>query len=351
MPCYPAKDKKGRSRFRFDFSRVINGQQIRRSKLLPIGYSQAQADAWSRAEETRLYGQATGNAPEELRPLLSKAVELYIEWHCPDLRDGVHIAQELAHLDSYIRGRSTWDIGEVGKEYAKTNCDRLAPATIRNRLSYLKSAVRWSAEEKNYGKRAAALELKLKTPNNIRTDRLDEAGVHKLCKHVWKVTKRDPQDTIGRQTAALTRIAFYSGLRSRAEAHALTQDASVVLVDGKPWLQCGKTKNGDPHMIPVHPKIKADIQLLPFTWSYQTLYDRFKLAAAAIGKPGLWVYDMRRSLASEVLNRTGGNLKAVQEVLNHRSYQASLRYAFLDPGNKAALIMGIGKKSTKKRVA
>ena len=63
-------------RWRFEFDRYIQGRRHRLSRLLPRGWSQAQADAFDRTESGRLYAIASG--VEQRDPLIDEAVVLYL---------------------------------------------------------------------------------------------------------------------------------------------------------------------------------------------------------------------------------------------------------------------------------
>ncbi len=62
--------------WRFEFDRRIQGRRQRTSRLLPRGWSQAQADAFDRTESARLYAIATGI--QQADPLIEEAVALYL---------------------------------------------------------------------------------------------------------------------------------------------------------------------------------------------------------------------------------------------------------------------------------
>ncbi len=68
-------DKRNK-RWRYAFDRVIEGRRHRASKLLPAGWSQAQADAFDRKESARLYAVGVGISPG--RHLIDTAVEHYL---------------------------------------------------------------------------------------------------------------------------------------------------------------------------------------------------------------------------------------------------------------------------------
>lgn len=92
-------------RWRFEFDRVIEGRRYRPSKLLPRGWSQAQADAYDRQETGRLYAVATGI--EQRDPLIDEAVAHY-------LRDKKHLksykatAEHMAALTRTAATRAKW---------------------------------------------------------------------------------------------------------------------------------------------------------------------------------------------------------------------------------------------------
>lgn len=48
MPINAIKDRRGRQRFQFEFDRWIGGERARKRKLLPAGWTRAQADAFDR---------------------------------------------------------------------------------------------------------------------------------------------------------------------------------------------------------------------------------------------------------------------------------------------------------------
>jgi hypothetical protein len=137
-----AWDKRNR-RWRFYFDRTIAGQRARSSRLLPKGWSVAQARAYSEREEGSLYAVASGIERPDDRPLIARAVELYVTHRAPALIDGKKSVQNLALLHEWYRGRALPDLPTIAREYAADNPD-LAAATIKNRLAALKSAVRYA---------------------------------------------------------------------------------------------------------------------------------------------------------------------------------------------------------------
>lgn len=79
---------KAKKRWRFFFNRVIESdgrrERARASRLLPAGWTRAQADAYARKREAELYALASGIEP--VRYLITEAVRIFIEERLPDLR-------------------------------------------------------------------------------------------------------------------------------------------------------------------------------------------------------------------------------------------------------------------------
>ena len=133
-------------RWRYQFDRVIAGQRHRASRLLPAGWSQAQADAFDRQESGRLYAVASGI--ERADPLIDTAVAHY-------LRDKQHLkswrgaAEHLAAIAWAYTGRPMADLPQVARDVAENRVIAavdggraehvISPTTVRNRLALLNS--------------------------------------------------------------------------------------------------------------------------------------------------------------------------------------------------------------------
>lgn len=337
MPIVTFQDRKGRIRYRFSFRRRIARKIVGASKILPPGTSKANADAYDRRETARLYALHSGL--ERDSPLIEDAVVAWMEEHAPNLSDGVKSGQTLELLYDFYAGKRFSELDDIAQSYRRANHARLSPATIRNRLAVLLSVLRWAWHEKKMGRDAPLPALRQRAPKNYRTTRATIDEIRQLLRHI-------ELDEAGRDTRALVRICYYTALRSKAEAHALTKgqlrwnredplDVTIV---------CGQTKNGDPHEIPAHPAVIKSLRRIPLATAYQTCYDRFKKAAAAIGRPELILYDMRRSAASDVLS-AGHSLSAVGVLLNHKSAQATERYAWMVGSVKQELFLGLGRRN------
>lgn len=324
-------------RWRFQFRRTVAGRPVRTSRLLPAGWSRAQAEAFDRAESSRLWALASGLLRES--PGIELAVRLYLEDRA-GRPSTLHTTQELAACYGYYAGKTFDDLPAIAQEYARDMRGTLAPATIRNRLAYLRAACNWAWKHAGMGDGQAPPGARMAMPS-VRNAR----QVYLLPEEVERAAALCPPDT-----AALVRLAFYCGLRWRSELLP-RQPADVVDADGERWLLVGQTKNGTPRMVPVHPAARASLEALPFARNGRRMYDEWMAAVAAIGRPGVRMHDLRHSLASAIISG-GGTLSDVQGALHHVSIQSSARYAHLYPARLKAVLFKVGvpaKAPTKRR--
>lgn len=337
MPVYFDTAKK---RWRFTFNRLVGEGAARRrhraTKLLPAGWSQRRAEAYDRQEGGRLYAQASGIEDRGLT--LSGAVKLYVDNHLPDLKDRVNIGRELAHLFPSIEGRALADAAEVAHAYADEQRDLLAAATIRNRLAYLKAAIRYAYRRHRYGDRNFAERIILPKVSNERHRYEKVDTVRALLAKIGHEEDR-----------AVFTLAFWCGLRWRASV--LPRQPGDVEKKGRDvWLSVGLTKNGTPRMKFVPTEARWALKLLPFATirHWRTRYASYEAAVAAMGIVDLVAHDLRHALASDIVSR-GGSLPDVGAALDHDSPISSNRYAHLYPERLKSIMQGVGGRKNAHR--
>lgn len=313
MSIYFDKDKQ---RYRFGFKKVIGGKEKRISKLLPAGWSKSQAEAYDQQTSSRLYAEATGI--EKPVPGIEEALSLYLDHKIPHLKNGKKSAQDLSHLIPYIEGQSLDSLGAIAKKYAREN-EHLAPATVKNRLAYLKAAVRYAYKHHDLGEKDYTDKMILPKVRNKRHVYIKQDEFHTRL----LANCRDPE------TRAILTLAFYTGMRWRSEILTLKSE-QILQTEGQAWLSIPDSKNGSPHMIPVHPNAMWALQFVPFKWGDSYYYARFWAARRAAGMEHVRIHDERHSLASALLS-SGATLGEVGSVLNHDSVQSSERYSHLYP--------------------
>lgn len=295
---------------------VINGERHRASKLLPAGWSKDQAHAYDRQEISRLYAIISG--VEKPKTEIAEAVKLDLDLRIPGLANGTKTAQDLAHLIPYINGKFLDDLGNISKQYCKDH-PHLSPATLHNRLAYLKAAVRYAYKNHDVGDRDYTDKMIMPEVNNKRHVYIKQEELHEnLLTHC--------EDDEAR---AVFTLAFYTGLRWRSEILTLKPD-QIVTAKRQKWISLPDTKNGTPHMIPIHPNAVWALAYIPFKWKDSYYYARWWKARSAAGLEHVRIHDERHSFASALLSN-GASLAEVGRALNHKSTQSTDRYSHLYP--------------------
>ena len=263
---------------------------------------------------------------------------MYLDHHRDAANNDKCTAELAAFLDFY-EGKTFADLPNIAADYIKAARDTYAPGTIRNRLAYLRAACRWAWKHHGMGEADPGGRMVMPAVKNARQVYLTPAEVTALAKHC------------SADAAAIIRLAFYCGLRWVSELMPRTP-ADVVRRDGVTYLLVGKTKNGLPRMVPVHPAALADLRRLPFDkHHHRTYYEEFEVARVKIGRPEVTMHDLRHSLASAIIS-TGGTLSDVQGALHHESQQSSARYSHLYPSRLKDVLFAVGKpKQTRRKIA
>jgi integrase len=307
-------------RWRFEFDRVAGGRRHRLSRLLPRGWSQAQADAYDRQESGRLYALAVGIQQRE--PLIDEAVGLYLRDKTA-LKSYKATAEHLGAIAWAYTGKPISALPEVASEVVRTA--DTAPATVRNRLAVLKAAARWAWRKHGLTATDPTARMQLPVVRNERhvyATRAQMLALCRACDH-W-------------QAQVAIRVAFYTGMRLGELYRVERGEGVLVLAD---------TKNGDRRAVPVHPRIRHLLPLLPLTAPRITIQRAFQRARAAAGLDHLHFHDLRHSAASEMVN-AGVDLFTVGKVLGHRDARSTARYSHLSADTLAA---AVGKIGTKRR--
>ena len=317
------RDKKSGC-FVFDFSRTIEGRRVRATKVLPRTWTRSQADKFDHQESARLYAAATRVGGVE--HLIDDAVNLYVTERCPQLKHGRDYARELQEMLPWYEGRTLSQLPDVCKDIrtkAKKKGENpapLAPATITNRIRYLTAACRYAWRFHSMGTTDPAAGVVTPEVDNERSvfiTRQQMLQLARACKD--------------RPTRAVIRIAFYSGMRLGEILRAEVSGTAFVLRD---------TKNGEPRIVPIHPKIRC---CLGYAWPTRFILSyQFRKARVIAKMPDLHIHDLRHSSASAMIN-AGVDLYTVGTVLGHKSHASTKRYAHLATDALKVAIDKIGK--------
>ena len=315
-------DKRNRA-YRWEFDRVIEGRRHRLSKLLPRGWSQAEADAFDRKESARIYAVATGVVRRDC--LIDEAVVLYIS-DKKHLKSYKATMEHLAAIAWAYAGKPMSELHTVADavrdEPAEPGRNPRSPATIKNRLACLKAACRWAWKKHGLTDSDPTSRMQMPVVNNERhvyLGRGDMLRAARACTN-W-------------QAQVAIRVGFYTGMR--------LGELFRVRVEGN-MLHLDDTKNGERRSIPAHPRIGTCLRFLPLTGPKHTVQVAWMRARAKVGLEHAHFHDLRHSTASEMVN-AGVDLFTVGVVLGHKDPRSTKRYSHHTAGALAGAVGKIGK--------
>lgn len=316
-------------RWRFEFDHFIAGQRRRVSRLLPKGYTRAEATAFDLAETKRLHAIATGASKPE--PLIEDAVLLYLQHHAPALKSFENIRRELQACFAEYAGRPFSALPAIAVNYKPKDeqGNPLSAATVRNRLAYIRAACRYAWKHHAMGDKNPADSIPMPKVRNERHVYLGRAEFLAICRQIKPGPAR-----------AIIKIAFYSGMRAAEPglAHISPDGASFVL-------GLDDTKNERPRVVPIHPRISHIVRnprLWPQKVTRWTVSKTFKAGARAAGFGYARLHDLRHSTASEMIN-AGVDLYTVGGVLGHKSPASTRRYSHLATKTLRSAVALVGK--------
>lgn len=313
-------------RWRFEFDRAIAGHRQRASRLLPKGYSKAEALQFDAEETKRLHAIASGAIKPE--PLIEDAVLLYLTHHAPQLKSFENLRRELRACFEAYAGKPFSALPAIAIGYRP---EGLSPATVRNRLAYLRAACRYAWKHHGMGDRNPADSIPMPKVRNERHVYLGRAEFLAICCAIKPGAAR-----------AMIRVAFYSGMRAAEPGLAtITSERDAFILEG------GDTKNERPRVVPVHPRIAHVVrnpQLWPPKFTRWTISKTFKAGARAAGYGHARLHDLRHSTASEMIN-AGVDLYTVGGVLGHKSPASTRRYSHLATQTLRQAVATVGKNT------
>lgn len=307
-------------RWRFEFDRRINGERPRKRRLLPAGWTREQAEAYDRKESAALSAIAHGIAKP--RRTVDEAVRCYASERVPGLKAGANAAREIDAMRDWWLGRPIEDLPTICAEYAADQFGALAPATVKNRIAYLRAACRWAWKRHGWGEGDPGARVVAPTVRNARDVTVTRAQVVALaraCRH--------------RGVRALIRILYWSGMRVAEAQRAVRRDGVFVLADTKP---------GTPRLVPILPIItSASLVKMPRRSEIDYWWP---MARAACDLDHVRLHDLRHAAASAMADG-GIDLGTIGAVLGHKSAQTTKRYSHHGVGRLAQALAAIKKRA------
>jgi integrase len=326
MPVY--KDAR-LGRWRYEFDRRIGGQRIRATKVLPAGWSAAQADAFDRTESARLYAEATGAQPP--RVTIDQAVAAYLEERAAHLKTRDNLTREFAGMAWAYIGRRLEDLPDVAREYAAKAADTtgrrgepVKQATIARRISYLRAACLYFWQSRRLAMPSPAHGLEIPAEGPGRDEHIDRADMLRIARHMPS-----------REFRGLFRLAYYTGVRL-GELWLATVQADFLVLPST-------TKAGRPRMVPVPPKAQALLRYVPPSGKKWGLVSAFRRARERAGLQRLRFHDARHG-AAVALVEAGESLYIVGKVLGHTDPRTTQRYAQVELETLRRAASRIGRK-------
>lgn len=318
MPIY--RDK-ARARWRYEFSRIVDGRRCRATRLLPAAWTRAQAEAYARERDGYLYGVATGAIKPQR--LISEAVKAYLEQRAPALKNHDKLVRDLALLLPAYEGRALEDLPDVAREYAAAHALTLRPATVRVRLAYLRAACRWAWKAHGMTEHDPAERMTLPPAKNARHRYLTRAELLPVARLITHYDAR-----------AVVLVAYYSGMRLSECLRAEPTARGWLLTD---------TKNGERRLVPIHPRVQHVARRWPPAVAARTVQAWFLWACRLRGLHDVRLHDLRHSAASAMIN-AGVDLYTVGAVLGHKATASTQRYSHLDSSTLTAAVRRIGRR-------
>ena len=320
---------KARGQFVFNFARTINGQTVRAQKRLPQAWDRAQADAYSRQEEARLYAVATG--VQKGRATIEGAIELYLA----DKQENKTIAaqtKELALVYWSYEGRFIDELPDVAREITKHHTAQgFKPSTARNRIAYIRAACRWAWKQHNICEHDPGGRVQMPKVKNEKSNFLTRREALTIAR---SMPVRTPVQFAAR--AALL-IAFYSGMRVAEVMRAEPADGMWVVKD---------TKNDDDAYVPIMPKVAVYARDWPRKLAKITAQTYARRALRAAGRGDASFHTLRHSTATAIL-AAGESLDMVGDILRHKDKRSTQRYAHRQREQMTVAMLKLQKSSTK----
>ena len=293
MPVY--KDKRGRYHVEF----CQGGRRVHR--VCPPDTPYAKAKEW----ETKLRQEVfrvdqLGGLPEYS---LQQGIDRYIREY-PG-KDKANIQGKARVIERFVGGRALGDVVSVAGEIG--NDGSVSPSTRNRRLAILRRVANLAYRKWGWLKEPLGDKISGLPENPSREVYLSKAQIRKLA---------EAQDNV--QVKAAIYIAAYTGLRSGEILALKPEDIRVGVIHVR------TSKSGKPRMVPVIPKIRPWLRLLPIGLHKSTLSH-----AVSKAMPGVRFHDLRHSAAS-LLVAAGVDLYTISKILGHADTRMSARYAHME---------------------
>ncbi len=269
-----------------------------------------------------------------------KMTELYLEnYSKPNKKSSRRDVTSINNLKAFFPGKYLHEITPLDMEkYKRGRQSQVSNATVNREVACLKhiftKAIEWGIVQKNPGKK-----VKLLRERNTRLRYLEEKEIRRL------------HDACAEHLKPIVIVALNTGMRKEEILSLKWQDVdyrirTISILD---------TKNGESRELPMNDIVyrtlldigkKADGPWV-FCKNNGERYGNVRKAFEGARKRAEIVdfrfHDLRHTFASHLV-MAGVDLRTVQELLGHKSFEMTLRYTHLSPEHKKAALDILCKK-------
>jgi integrase len=272
-----------------------------------------------------------------------KMTDLYLEnYSKPNKKSSRRDATSINNLKPFFAGIHLHEITPLDIEkYKKKRQLQVSDATVNREIGCLKhmftKAIEWGKVKENPGKK-----VKLLRERNRRVRYLEEKEIKRLY------------NACAEHLKPIVIVALNTGMRKEEILSLRWKDLDfrsriISILD---------TKNGERREIPmndiVYKTLLAVRKIPDSSWvfckkngeRYGNVRKAFEGAKKRAGIVDFRFHDLRHTFASHLV-MAGVDLKTVQELLGHKSFEMTLRYAHLSPDHKKTALDVLGKRLMK----
>ncbi len=260
--------------------------------------------------------------------------EIYLENYArPNKRSAWRDEISIKHLLTYFKGKYLYEIVSLDAEdYKRKRKEEVSPSTVNRELTCLKTIFN-KAKEWGKVKENPISKVKFFKEENRRLRFLEKEEIGKLI------------SACEGNLAIIVTLALHTGMRKGEILSLKWRDIDF----SRKIITLLNTKGGEKREVPMD-DLLYDI-LLPLPKHKESPYvfcnkegkpfqDIRKSFATALKKAGIKEFrfhDLRHTFASQLV-MMGIDLKTVQELLGHKSFEMTLRYAHLSSDHKRTAI-------------
>lgn len=268
-----------------------------------------------------------------------KMTELYLEnYSKPNKKSSRRDVTSINNLKPFFAGKYLHEITPLDMEkYKRGRQGQVSNATVNREVACLKHiftiAIEWGMVQKNPGRK-----VKLLRERNTRLRYLEEKEIRRL------------HDACAEHLKPIVTVALNMGMRKEEILSLKWKDLdyrirTISILD---------TKNGESRELPMNDIVYRTLLAVKKTDSpwvfckkngkrYGNVRKAFEGARKRAGITDFRFHDLRHTFASHLV-MAGVDLRTVQELLGHKSYEMTLRYAHLSPEHKKAALDILGKR-------